>query len=67
VQTEVTDQMARTREAAHVADHGAERHGAGHVDAGDGEQATHVLVAVCLDRHEMVDRRQLRAEEVELA
>ena len=67
VQPQVADQVPCAGEARDVADHGDQRDGGGHVDAGDGQQAPHVLVALRLGRDEAIDLGEFLAEEVELA
>ena len=67
IEAEVGRQLAPIREAVDVADGGHERRRDDHVDAGDGHQPLDLGPPQRVGGDELVDLRDLRVEEVDLA
>jgi hypothetical protein len=67
VQPEIADQVARRRKPTDVADHGDQRAGRDHIDAGNRHQPPHVFVDDRQPGDQAIDGRQLVAEEIQLA
>ena len=67
VEAEICGQLAPVGEAADVADGGHEGRRDDHVDAGDGHQPLDLGPAQRLGGDQLIDLRDLRVEEVDLA
>lgn len=66
VQADITDQLLRTGEAAHIADCGHETGGDDQVDAPDREQPLDRRIIVCCLGDLRVENSQIRAQPIEL-